>query len=60
MSLIVSLLVALLIFAIVWWAINQLSLPPPVRMVAVVIMAIVALVFLLQFVGGIPSLHLAR
>ncbi len=58
MSLIVSLLVVCLILAIAWWAINQLTLPPPVRMVVVVIIAIVAIVFLLQFVGGVPNLRL--
>ena len=41
MSLIVSLLVVCLILAIAWWAINQLTLPPPVRMVVVVIIVFV-------------------
>lgn len=58
MALLVYLLVFLLICAIVWYVIGQLSLPPPVRMVAIVIMAIVAIVFLLQFVGGAPHLSL--
>jgi hypothetical protein len=60
MSIIVSLLVICLIIAIAYWAINQLTLPPPVRMVVVVIIALVAILFLLQFVGGIPHLQLAR
>ena len=52
MDMLIYLLVFLLIAAIVWYVIGQLSLPPPVRMVAVVVMAIVAIVFLLQFLGG--------
>ena len=52
MDLLIYLLVFLLICAIVWYVIGQLSLPPPVRMVAIVVMAIVAIVLLLQFVGG--------
>lgn len=61
MDLIIYLLIALVIFAIVWWVIGQLSLPPPVRMVAIVVMALVAILFLLQLVGGgVPSLRLGR
>lgn len=61
MSLIVSLLVICLILAIAYWAISQLTLPPPVRMVVVVIIALIAIVFLLQLVGtGVPTLHLTR
>jgi ABC-type uncharacterized transport system permease subunit len=60
MSIIVSLLVICLIIAIAYWAINQLTLPPPVRMVVIVIIALVAILFLLQFVGGVPGLRLGR
>lgn len=61
MDLIIYLLIALVIFAIVWWVIGQLSLPPPVRMVAIVVMALIAILFLLQLVGGgVPSLRLGR
>lgn len=60
MSLIIYLLVICLILGIAWWALSQLTLPPPVRMIVVVVIALVAIVFLLQLVGGVPSLHLAR
>lgn len=60
MSILISLLILCVIFAIVWWVIGQLSLPPPIRMVVIVIMAIIAIVFLLQFVGGVPVMHLPR
>lgn len=58
MSLLITLLVFLLIAAIVWYVINALSLPPPIRMVAIVVMAIVAIVMLLQLVPGAAALHL--
>lgn len=58
MSVLVSLLVICLIIGIAWWALEQLTLPPPVRMVVVVLIAILAIGFLLNFVGGVPSLHL--
>ena len=32
MNLIITLLVTLAIIAIAWWAVTQLSLPPPIRM----------------------------
>ena len=42
----ISLLIFLVIVAILWWALNSLGLPQPVRVVAIAIIAIVALVFL--------------
>jgi hypothetical protein len=56
-SLLISLLVAVLILAIVWWVLGQLPLPPPVRMAVVVIFALIAILWLLQFV---TPLHLLR
>lgn len=58
LTLLVYLLVFLLIASVVWWVIGQLALPQPVRMVAAVIMAIVAVIFLLEMVGGLPHLAL--
>lgn len=58
LTLLVYLLVFLLIASVVWWVIGQLALPQPVRMVAVVIMAIVAVIFLLEMVGRLPHLAL--
>lgn len=58
MDILIYLLIGLVIVAILWWVINQLGLPPPMRMVAVVVIAIVAILFLLQLVGSAPHLHL--
>ena len=55
MGLLIYLLVFLIVIAIVWWVINQLALPPPFRMVAVVVMALVAIFMLLSLVGGVGS-----
>lgn len=54
-GLLVTALVILLIIAIAWWAITNLSLPAPVHMVAVVVVAIVLILivvhYLLPFAG---------
>jgi divalent metal cation (Fe/Co/Zn/Cd) transporter len=52
MSLLISLLVFVLILSIAWWALSQLPLPQPVRSIVVVIIAIIAIVFLLQYLPG--------
>ena len=51
-----TLLVYLVILAIIWWVLTQLPLPPPFRLVAIVIMALVAIYMLLGLVGGSPGL----
>lgn len=56
MSLLITLLVFCLIAAIAWWAIGQLSLPPPIRMVVIVVLAIIAILFLVNMLGGLASL----
>ncbi len=58
MDLLIYVLIFLLIAAIVWYVIGQLSLPPPIRMVAIVVMAIVAILFLMQLLpGSMPHLR---
>ena len=59
MSLIV-LLLALVILGIVFWAVQQLTMPQPVRVVVTVVLAIVAIVWLAQAFGvSIPGLRLS-
>lgn len=55
-SLIITLLVVLLVLAIAWWAIQQLPLPDPVRWVAVVVIALIAILVLLSLLPG-TGLH---
>jgi hypothetical protein len=52
MGILITLLVYLVIIAIIWWVIGQLSLPPPIRLVAIIVIAIVAIFMLLSLVGG--------
>jgi hypothetical protein len=58
----ITLLIYILIFclfaSLVWYVINRLALPEPVRLIVVVIMAIIGIVFLLSLVGGVGSLGL--
>ena len=52
MGILITLLVYFCILAIIWWVITQLPLPAPFRLVANVVVAIVAIVMLLSLVGG--------
>lgn len=52
---IIELLVILAIVALIYWAINTLTLPPPVKSIAIVIVVVVACLYLLQLIGG-PNL----
>lgn len=56
METLISLLVILAIIGIVYWAVTQIPLPPPMGMVLNVVIAIVAILLLVQFVG-FPSAH---
>lgn len=41
----------LLIVAIAWYAINQLSLPPPVRMIIIVVACVICILIVAQMFG---------
>ncbi len=47
-SLLVTVLIAALIFYLVWWALSQIPLPQPVRTVVIVILVIIFVVWLAQ------------
>jgi hypothetical protein len=51
-AILIWLLVMLAIFAIVWWAIQQMGLPDPIKIVVVVIVAIIALLVLVSLLPG--------
>ena len=56
----IGLLLALVILGIVFWAVQQLTMPQPVRVVVTVVLAIVAIVWLAQAFGvSIPGLRLS-
>ena len=47
-GLLLTLLVFCLIAAIIWWVLQQLPLPQPIRMVVIVVFALIAILLLLQ------------
>lgn len=57
LSLLIGLLIFCLIAAIVWWVIGQLSLPPPIRMVVIVVFALIAIIALLNYMPGLSLPH---
>lgn len=48
-SLLVYLLILCLVGYLIWYVLNLLPLPPPIRLVIIVIFAIIVILFLLQF-----------
>jgi len=58
-SLLLTLVIVCLIAYVIWWALNQIPLPQPLRVVAVVLFAVILVLILLQFLplGGGPYLH---
>ena len=47
----IELLIGLLIIGLIYWAITQIPLPPPVRTVAYVVLVIIAIIWLLRLHG---------
>jgi hypothetical protein len=61
MSLLITLLAYLAVIGILWWAITQIPLPQPFRIIAVVVIAVVSIFLLLSLVqGGVPAVHALR
>lgn len=57
-SLLIGLLVLVLVVYIAFWIIGQMGLPQPARMIVTCIVGILALLWLLRYVGYGSSLHL--
>ena len=55
LGLLLNLLFIVVVFAIVWWVLQRAPIPPPFRWVVDAILAVIAIVVLLQFVW--PSLR---
>lgn len=51
----ITLLILLAVVAIAWWAIQQMALPQPFRIIAVLVIAVLAIVVLLNYLpaGGL-------
>ncbi len=56
MDILITLLLLAAIFAIVWWAITNMGLPQPARILVVAVMAIVALIILFRLMPS-GALH---
>ena len=57
-SLLITLLILVVIFSLVYWALTQIPLPQPIRAVVIVILVIIAIIVLLQFIPGLHYGHL--
>jgi uncharacterized membrane protein YwzB len=60
-SLLITVLILGLIFGIVWWGIQQISMPPPFKNVAIgifVLIVVLVLVGLLMGDGNVPMIRL--
>jgi hypothetical protein len=52
-SAIIWLLVLLAIFSLVWWGVNRLAVPEPVKTIVLVIIGIIGLLYIAKlFLGG--------
>ncbi len=60
LSLLVSLLIMLLIFGIVYWVSSMIPLPPPFRIAVNAILGLIAIIMLLGFVGWIPGWNMGH
>lgn len=45
-------LIILAAFSLVWWGVNSLTLPQPVKVVVLVILGLIALLFIYNSIGG--------
>jgi hypothetical protein len=52
--LLIYLLILTLFFGAVWYALQQIPLPPPVRVVVVLIFCLILILVLLSFIGYLP------
>jgi heme A synthase len=59
-NLLIYLIIICLVLYVLWWVLSQIPLPQPIRTVAVVIFALVAVIMLLNMTGGLGSFHLLR
>jgi hypothetical protein len=53
----VSLLVALLIFGLIWWVITLIPLPPPFAQVVRVVIAVIFCIWLIYLLLGATGAH---
>ena len=52
LGLLISILILCVIFAVVFWLINFLGLPDPIRKIVIVILVVIALIYFISMLGG--------
>jgi ABC-type siderophore export system fused ATPase/permease subunit len=60
MNSIISLIVYLVVFGLIWWLINMLPLPAPVAQIVRVLFIILLILIILSAVGILPGGYLPR
>jgi hypothetical protein len=60
MDAIVSLIVYLVVFGLIWWLVGMLPLPAPVGQIVRVLFIILLIGIILAAFGIVPGLHLPR
>jgi ABC-type siderophore export system fused ATPase/permease subunit len=60
MDLIISLIVYLVVFGLIWWLISMLPLPAPVAQIVRILFIILLILMVLSIVGILPGGHLPR
>lgn len=61
LSLLVTIIIAGLIFYLLWWLLGKIGLPEPFNKVATVILALVCVIFLIGLLTGtVPHFRLPR
>jgi len=57
LSLLVSLLIGLIIVGLLWWVLQQIPLPPPIKQVANVVVIVIAVIWLIYVLMGLAPLR---
>ena len=52
MGLLIDVIIIFAIIGIAYWVLTQIPLPPPLRIVVIAVVGVIAIVFLLSLVGG--------
>lgn len=61
MDILISLIVALIVFGLIYWAIGLLPIPQPIKNIINVLCILVLVLYLLGFLGGYsPVVHFRR
>ena len=60
MNVIISLIIYLIVFGLIWWVISLLPLPAPVGLIVRVLFTIMLIIIILSAVGILPGVNLPQ